>query len=219
MTTIPDTREARKSRRQAKRREEILEAALLELFARGLNHLTIAAVAARAGISKPSVYYYFKTKEEILGALSVSLIEAEVEFVEAAIEGAASGVAALEAMIHAKVDYYQRGPERFRAVYLMIHQLASLNAEVLQSTYALSSRLNGALEALLARDQQEGRLHPDIQPRPFVNVAWMGVQGILTTHDSLTEVGGALKFPLAALIEELCGCIKRSACPAVLPSE
>jgi AcrR family transcriptional regulator len=85
-------------RRKQARPQEILDAAL-DLFAeRGFAATRLEDVAARAGVTKGTVYLYFKTKEELFEALGRAALLTELEEFEAA---AASGTATelLERMV------------------------------------------------------------------------------------------------------------------------
>ena len=52
------------------RRDEILEAALSVISRTGFHHTSMAAIAARAGVSRAAVYQYFSDKGDILLALA-----------------------------------------------------------------------------------------------------------------------------------------------------
>jgi AcrR family transcriptional regulator len=54
--------------RQASRREEILDAAA-RLFQHGYQATSLDDVAAEIGITRPALYYYFGSKEDILAAI------------------------------------------------------------------------------------------------------------------------------------------------------
>jgi AcrR family transcriptional regulator len=56
----------RREREKAKRREDILRAAREVIFGRGAGRATIDDVAARAEVSKGTIYLYFESKEAIL---------------------------------------------------------------------------------------------------------------------------------------------------------
>ena len=56
----------RREREKAKRREDILRAAREVFFGRGAGRATIDDVAARAEVSKGTIYLYFESKEAIL---------------------------------------------------------------------------------------------------------------------------------------------------------
>ena len=76
-----------RKRRKDARPSEIVEAARLEFVARGFAASKVEQIAARAGVSKGTVYLYFPTKE----ALFEAVMRANVLTV---IEGAAAIVAA-----------------------------------------------------------------------------------------------------------------------------
>lgn len=56
-------------------REKLLEAAGALITRQGVHELTLDAVAAAAGVTKSGLIYHFKTKDDLLGALVVRMIE------------------------------------------------------------------------------------------------------------------------------------------------
>src|SRR5687767_1395235 len=59
-------RDARKERRRTRWRSEIVDAASTVLTRDGIAALTVDAVAREAQVSKPAVYYYFRSKEDLV---------------------------------------------------------------------------------------------------------------------------------------------------------
>ncbi|MGB9903174.1 MAG: TetR/AcrR family transcriptional regulator [Desulfotomaculales bacterium] len=57
------------------KREKILEAALEEFSRKGYEQTTVSQIAARAGITDPTVYEYFKSKEDILMGIPERAVE------------------------------------------------------------------------------------------------------------------------------------------------
>jgi AcrR family transcriptional regulator len=93
------------------RREQILDAAEQELLRRGLQHTTVADVAAAAGVAKGTVYLYFETKQDVLAGLRrryVRQIEAEIR---AAVDRASQAPAQLEAAVRSFVTVSTRRPD------------------------------------------------------------------------------------------------------------
>ena len=60
-----DWQRARKPEQKAMRRQEILDAAYALFAGREYDEISLNAIARQAGISKPNVYRYFATREEI----------------------------------------------------------------------------------------------------------------------------------------------------------
>ncbi len=56
-------------RRKDARPDQILVAAAEEISQKGHSGLRVAAVAARAGVAKGTVYLYYRSKQQLLDAL------------------------------------------------------------------------------------------------------------------------------------------------------
>jgi AcrR family transcriptional regulator len=88
------------------RREEILDAALLEFAERGLHGASTEDIARRAGISQPYVFRLFGTKKALFTAVVNRCFRETHELFARAAEGK-RGREALEAMGHAYVERLQ----------------------------------------------------------------------------------------------------------------
>lgn len=64
-----------KTRIQRENEERILEAALEVFSGSGYRGATVDAIAARAGLSKPNLLYYFRRKQDIYEALLARLLD------------------------------------------------------------------------------------------------------------------------------------------------
>ncbi|WP_241759000.1 TetR/AcrR family transcriptional regulator [Pyxidicoccus parkwayensis] len=205
-----DEREARKARRQEGRRKNILTAARAVLVREGISGLTLDAVAREADLSKPSLFYYFHSKEELVGELAVEGLAHEVEVLEAAVASADSGVEALAALVRAKVDLYAEDLDAFRVVYLWPQLMGRQSDAQRERVYALSARLNDTLEARLQADARAGRLAPGFQPRRLANVAWTVAHGLLSLVAGLENAGGSTRHTLSQLRDEACALLLRA---------
>ena len=59
----------RMKREKARRMNEILLAARTLMLAKSYTGATMDEIAAEAGITKPTIYQYFRTKDELIVAL------------------------------------------------------------------------------------------------------------------------------------------------------
>src|SRR5206468_9572252 len=82
------------------RREAVLEAALEEFAARGLDGASTEAIAAKAGISQPYVFRLFGTKKDLFIAVVSRCFRQTLEIFQRAAEGQ-RGEEALGAIGHA----------------------------------------------------------------------------------------------------------------------
>ncbi len=86
-------------RRQARRHAEILRAARQTMIERGMDALQIAPVAERAGIATGTMYRYFPSKTELVGALIQAMSEQELGAIRRAAAAAPGPLSALSAAI------------------------------------------------------------------------------------------------------------------------
>lgn len=114
----------RKSPRQARSAatvEVIHDATLQVLVSQGLQALTTARVADRAGVSVGSIYQYYPNKQ----ALLIAVLERHLETVIRAVEQACAArrgqplAAMAEAVVRAYVDAKLHRPDVSRALYAM----------------------------------------------------------------------------------------------------
>ncbi len=108
----------RRAREKAQRRQEILDAARQEFFERGFHNPTVDDVAARAEVSKGTIYLYFESKEEILAHLLLEGLELLLRDMEAACESQSSTPAecTLEALANVYLDFCRTHPNYFRLI-------------------------------------------------------------------------------------------------------
>src|SRR5207253_8623364 len=98
----------------SERRDEILDAALIEFAAHGLAGASTEAIAKRAGISQPYVFRLFGSKKELYKASVARCFRETLETFQRAAEGK-RGQEALEAMGKAYVDELLVDRVRLRA--------------------------------------------------------------------------------------------------------
>src|ERR1035438_7521732 len=85
----------------------ILDAAL-DLFRRqGFEQTTMRGIAAEAGVSLGSAYYYFESKEDLVMAFYERAIEAMTPRMEAALAGADSFERRIAAIMNVKFEYFK----------------------------------------------------------------------------------------------------------------
>ena len=149
----------------AKRRESVLEAAVSEFAARGLDGTSTEDVARRAGISQPYLFRLFPTKK----ALFVALVERCFQRVADAFAAAAADRAGEEALDAMAEAYHQLLEDRtllllqmhayaacddpdirtatragFRKLWLLVEGLTGLPYELVVEFFAMGMLMNVA---------------------------------------------------------------------------
>jgi TetR/AcrR family transcriptional regulator len=166
----------------------ILAAAEAEFAEQGFGGATIAAIAARAGVPKPNVYYYFPTKERLYRAVVERVLN---EWLEAASSFDASDdpAEALTAYIGAKMDLARAMPLGSKIWASEIMRGAPAIQDFLDTTLTqwVHSR-----ERTVRRWIAEGKLKP-IEPRVLLYMIWATTQQYANAaHEIATLEHGAL---------------------------
>jgi TetR/AcrR family transcriptional regulator len=129
-TEIPSIQERRKKLIQGRRERErsqriqsILEAAKKIFFSKGYLKATMDEIALEAEISKPTVYSYFKTKDDLFFSLMLPVVEdigTHLEAVETALakERYESGRSLILDIFKRLLQTYEKEPVTFRIVQL-----------------------------------------------------------------------------------------------------
>jgi len=126
-------------------RDRITGEAAAAIGAVGINGLTIALVAERAGVSSALVHYHFDTKARLLVAASTVVAARRAQQRAAALSGA-RGIAALDALWEALEAGVRDGWERAH-IELLLHARHAADVAAVQAqqrvaeSQALASRL------------------------------------------------------------------------------
>jgi AcrR family transcriptional regulator len=172
----------RRAREKAQRRREILDAARQEFFERGFHHPTVDDVAARAEVSKGTIYLYFVSKEEILAHLLLEGLGLLLEEMEAAhnAEAPATAEQALQNLASAYLHFCQSHPSYFRLI--MAFDRGRFEESISPKLYqrVLNRSLQGLnlLAQTIERGQASGVFLVD-DPWQAAGSVWAALNGVL----------------------------------------
>ncbi len=159
------------TRIQAKNRA-IIERAALEIFSRdGFRGATVDAIADAAGMSKPNLLYYFRTKDDIYrGLMEVLLEDWLAPLVE--LDPMGEPTEQIAAYLHRKIELARDFPMESRL----------FANEMIRGAPILSDVLAGKLKALVDEKagviqtwMDQGRLAP-IDPHHLIFAIWATTQ-------------------------------------------
>ncbi|MDE2445792.1 MAG: TetR family transcriptional regulator C-terminal domain-containing protein [Alphaproteobacteria bacterium] len=170
MSKLPP-KPAQKTRIQHQNEQLILEAALAVFSAYGYRGTTVDQIAAKAGLSKPNLLYYFRRKEDIYVAVlehtltewlaPLRLLDREKDPIEE-----------LSAYISAKLELSWRNPAASRL----------FANEILHGAPHIEKYLKGALKELVDEKAsvithwvKEGRMRP-VAPHHLIFAIWAVTQ-------------------------------------------
>jgi TetR/AcrR family transcriptional regulator, cholesterol catabolism regulator len=150
------------------RLEEVLKSAANIFFAKGFHATSIEDVARDVGMLKGSLYYYIKSKDDLLFQLLLAGIEDGDAYIAQHIDPKGDPVEQLERAIRAQIDYIIQNKVPFG---LFLHEFDSLPGKRQHKLTAVMSRYNNRFVELVQKGQQQGKL---MKGEP-----WMIVNGML----------------------------------------
>ena len=159
---------ATKQKKPATRLEEVLHSAANIFFAKGFHATSIEDVARDVGMLKGSLYYYIKSKEDLLFRLLMAGIEDGDAFIARQIDPAGDPLEQLESAIRAQIDYIIQNRVPFG---LFLHEFDSLSGKRQHKLISVMARYNSRFVDLVRRGQEKGTV---VEGEP-----WIVVNGIL----------------------------------------
>ena len=166
----------------------ILTAAEAVFAEHGFGGATMAAIAAKAGVPKPNVHYYFPTKEKLYRAVVERVLIAWLE-AAASFDTSDDPAEALTSYIGAKMDLARSMPLSSQIWASEIMRGAPVIQDFLDTTLTQWVR---SRERAARRWIAEGKLRP-IEPRVLFYMIWATTQQYANAaHEIATLEGGAL---------------------------
>lgn len=155
-----------------------MKVALLKFISKGYDATSVEEIAAGAGLTKGSVYFYFKRKANLLDAL---LNEAERLIVDPSIvavrqeEGSARD--RLVAFLHAQSQAGLRYPEWMMLIILMSVELHGRGSPTEERLLQINDRIKATLSDVLTAGRKDGTFTSALPTPELVTVIFAVNQG------------------------------------------
>jgi len=177
-------------------RSRILSAAEALMREAGPSGVTFDAVAARIGLSKQAVIYWFPNKAQLMGAVALSCLRAEAEAAITAVEAADTPAEARRAVVLALIDFHLADLPRFRLMYAapQTGPRPEWAREILDQVHEITGRMYGAIARALG-DKPKAR--------PHAVALHMAALGHVLLVGLTEAIGDPLRHPPALLAETL----------------
>jgi TetR/AcrR family transcriptional regulator len=186
----------RKRQEREQRVADILDAAKKLFFLKGYLKMTMDDIALEVRVSKPTIYQFFKSKDELFFSLMIpssEKTEKELGGIERnLLEGRyTSGSTLLHEIFQALYNVYQADPEAFRILQLFQQSgmVWALNEDVRRDLVA-KARITFSLgRSILQAAMEQGLIHrQDIYP--LNDVVWALFVGIVQLEDTKSKEKG-----------------------------
>lgn len=163
-------------------RQRILEVSAREFAVHGYGGASLRRIAAAAGLQVGSLYFHFRTKDELVAATLVDGVEsARAALIEAIerVPAGASPTERLRAAIRGHLDALHASDDRAASVVRMVETLPShLRAE----HAAHERRFARVWQDVLKSGQRDGVVRTDIAPRILRNLVIGALNSTSTTN-------------------------------------
>lgn len=179
-----------RTKEREKRVAEIMEAAKAVFFEKGYFGSTIDEIAKRAGISKGTVYLYFKNKDELYVSLMLPMVD---EFTELLLEFERNvskrvyktGSEIIMKFYDVFTRIYQWDPDALR-VFQVYHllDLSEVMGAGVRKKHQLAAKKNGSIAVKIYSEAIEQGLLRRTNPIQTVNALWALFLGVVQVQGS-----------------------------------
>lgn len=174
----------KKKKEKENRKNSILKAARKLFFERGFKSVTVDLIAAKAEVSKGSIYLYFDSKEEIYTQILISAnIERHKEIENfARQEGTASELLLKYARVY--VDFFLENNELFRILMTFMLHAENMNLTEEQNTQLIHTTNENirTVSEILQKGVDTGEFSSQIDIRQGQNAIWGLLNGIISLY-------------------------------------
>jgi AcrR family transcriptional regulator len=185
-----------KGRRFEERRREVLDASVQYFFEKGYEGASLLDIAEEVGLLKGSLYYYAKSKEDLLFAI---VEEVYTEGVNAAEELRASPAGPVEKLEQSLARAALYLLEHRREVVIYFHDVKSLSNERLALLQPNRTAWGRALNHVLREGQRSGHFRADLDIRLtsmalIGSINWLALQDLEDSPSPATRARFVAKY-------------------------
>jgi len=176
--------EERRKKEKENRKNSILKAARKLFFERGFKSVTVDLIAAKAEVSKGSIYLYFDSKEEIYTQILISANIERHKLIESfsRMEGTAEEI--LLAFARDYVNFFLENNELFRILMTFMLHSENMSLTEDQNTQLIHTTNENirTISEILQKGINSGEFIPVIDIRQAQNALWGMLNGIISLY-------------------------------------
>jgi AcrR family transcriptional regulator len=173
-------------------KERILNAGREILASEGLRAITTQAIAQRARISKKTLYRAFSSKDELLEAIVVSMLEGHLERWDRILESKTSAIDRIEASLQFVGEFLPLIQQQ------ILNQVQSVAPQLWKTIDVVRMKRLERMAALVREAQSDGHIRPDLDSGHWA-LFLMGTVSAVFNPDVVLRAG----VPMVALFHSL----------------
>jgi AcrR family transcriptional regulator len=150
-----DEQTAPRAARAEERRQQIMDAALACFARKGYHKTTMDDIVAASGLSKGTLYWYFKSKDELFFSLVNWFFLEMQQDIDAIFGQETSPSEKLRALAHEFARFYEEVAE-FLNVFFEFWMLGTLNEQLNQLFHTMLSQYRGVIAGAIQEGVQAG---------------------------------------------------------------
>ena len=180
--SVEEKRRIKKEKEKENRRNTILKAARRLFFDRGFKAVTVDSIAAKAEVSKGSIYLCFESKEEIYTQILIADNIALHERVRNFTSIKASATQLLQEFARIYVDYFCSDKELFRILMTFMMQTGQMHLTDKQSVELIRSTNENikVISEIIQKGIASGEFHQVDDVHRMQNAIWGMLNGIIS---------------------------------------
>ena len=182
------------------RENQIKEAALKLFSEKGFHNTTITQISEAADLGKGTIYWYWKSKEELAFSLVEDMLKDFVRLIEGARDGAGPVRERFERMVAEVAELYYRETEYLRLLWkFRVDRSYIFSEDYTDKVTSYYVRMRRALEDMLQQGIRDGEFRSmDTQRMAFIllgiveglELEWLENEGELSMREALIEIMG-----------------------------
>ena len=176
--------EERRKKEKENRKNSILKAARKLFFERGFKSVTVDLIAAKAEVSKGSIYLYFDSKEEIYTQILISANIDSHKVWDVFAKKGRTASEALTAFAHEYVCYFLDNNELFRILMTFMLQAENMNLTDEQNTQLIHTTNENVhvIAEILQRGVESGEFIAGMDVRRMQFAIWGLLNGVISLY-------------------------------------
>lgn len=154
-----DTRPLGRPPKQHDQRDRILHAAAKAIATVGYEQCSLGDIAEELDLTRPALYHYFRTKQQIFTEIALTAVQGMYEYVHAAVDKNASAASQLRALMIAHATYFEQNYWLVNATIAGYGGITRRELERIEEIDAFRTKYEKLLHRVLRAGVASGEFH------------------------------------------------------------